>query len=183
MKKLLLSSLLMAIICCANAQTTDSVARKSTLNGDNEIKLNLLYTVLGLPEINYERIIANDMSVGGAVLFGLGDDSNFNFGVIPNFRVYFGGKKASGFFIEANAAILSIKEYNYMVNFDSMGFPTWLKSTEKKSTNFGLGAAAGGKFLTKSGFVGEAYFGLGRIFGNDYEELYPRFGITIGKRF
>ncbi len=181
MKKLLLSGLFMAIISFANAQNADTVARRSTINGNNELKLNLLYTVLGLPEINYERIIGNDMGLGVAVLFGLDDETNFKFGLIPHFRVYFGAKKASGFFIEANAAVLSMREYdyNYMINGSTGTF----SSIEKNFTSFGMGAAAGGKFLTKSGFVGEAYFGLGRIFNNDYDEIYPRLGITIGKRF
>ena len=49
--------------------------------------------------------------------------------------------------------------------------------------NFGLGAAAGAKFLTKNGFVGEIYVGAGRLFGSSDIEVYPRAGITIGKRF
>jgi hypothetical protein len=182
MKKILLSSLLIALFCCAKAQKVDTVAKKSTLNGNNELKLNLIYTVLGLPEINYERIIGSDMGLGVAVLFGVDDNTDINFGVIPHFRIYFGTKKASGFFIEANTAILSLQEYSYSSYLSSSSvYPTG--PTEKNVTSFGLGAAAGGKFLTKSGFVGEAYFGLGRIFGDNYEEVYPRFGITIGKRF
>lgn len=46
-----------------------------------------------------------------------------------------------------------------------------------------MGIAAGGKFLTKNGFVGEIYGGVGRLFGNSNVEAYPRGGITIGKRF
>ncbi len=181
MKKITLFCLLMALSLANYAQKTDTVKRKSTVSGNNELKLNLLYTVLGLPEINYERILGDDMGLGAAVLFGADDDNNFNFAVIPHFRVYFGAKKASGFFVEANAAVVSVRERTYMYYSNTSSISS--ASTYQNSTNLGMGAAAGGKFLTKSGFIGEAYFGLGRIFGNEYEDVYPRLGITLGKRF
>ena len=49
--------------------------------------------------------------------------------------------------------------------------------TYKTETNFGLGAAAGAKFLTKNGFVGEIYAGVGRLFGStSNEDVYKRQG-------
>lgn len=116
------------------------------------------------------------------MLAGVDESTSVNFGVIPHFRFYFGAKKASGFFIEANTAVVSIEEYDYTLNFTSTS-ASFINTAKRNVTAFGLGAAAGGKFLTKSGFVGEAYLGLGRLFGNHDDEFYPRFGITIGKRF
>ncbi len=181
MKKLLLSTILFASILFAHAQEKDAASVKTGgLNGNNELKLNLAYTIGGFPEINYERILKDDMSVGLAVIIGLEQNSEYKFGIIPNYRIYFGGKKANGFFIEGNTAVISSNYDSYYV-YD----PNTYKGNYvdlKTQTNFGLGAAAGAKFLTKNGFVGEVYLGAGRLFGAN-DNAYPRAGITIGKRF
>ena len=178
----------MASAIIVNAQTTDTTAIKSGRNGNNEIKLNLAYTIAGIPEINYERILKDDMSVGLAVLIGLEDDADFSFAIIPNYRIYFGNKKANGFFIEGNAGIIGNRRvyYDYSpLTYTSYppGYQPTFEPIYKTETNFGLGAAAGAKFLTKNGFVGEIYVGAGRLFGSSDIEVYPRAGITIGKRF
>ncbi|MFN8362160.1 MAG: hypothetical protein U0T85_00335 [Cloacibacterium normanense] len=36
-----------------------------------------------------------------------------------------------------------------------------------KLLGFGLGAAAGAKFLTKNNLIGEVYGGVGRVFGDN----------------
>lgn len=180
MKKMILIGLCLASSVFANAQQADTTATKNAgINGNNELKLNLVYTIAGFPELNYERIIKDDMSVGVAVLVGLEKNSEYSFGVMPNYRVYFGSKKANGFFIEANAAVISNRDdyYSYSSSWD------YRNSLYKTETNFGLGAAAGAKFLTKNGFVGEIFLGVGRLFGNSVDDAYPRAGITIGKRF
>lgn len=53
----------------------------------------------------------------------------------------------------------------------------------KIQTRFGLGAATGFKFLTKNGIVGEAYLGVGGLYGSSKIDNYLRSGVTIGKRF
>ncbi|RZL49314.1 MAG: hypothetical protein EOP00_07270 [Pedobacter sp.] len=58
MKKLMLASFLLASTLFANAQKTDSTSTKSGgISGNNELKLNLAYTIGGFPELNYERIL------------------------------------------------------------------------------------------------------------------------------
>lgn len=188
MKKLLLFCLLLASTFFALAQNSATSTEKGGINGNNELKLNLVYTIAGFPEINYERIIKDDMSVGVAVLFGIEKKAEYSFGIIPNYRVYFGDKKANGFFIEANAAIISNREdyYNYdFLAYTSYpaGYQPYVAPIDKIYTNFGLGAAAGAKFLTKNGFVGEVFLGVGRLFGSNSIDAYSRSGITIGKRF
>lgn len=181
MKKSLLT--LFAIVCgfVANAQQDTTSLKSTKINGNNELKLNLIYTIAGFPELNYERILKDDMSVGLAVLVGLDNDVDYSFGVIPNFRIYFGNKKANGFFIEGNAAVMSSNRYSYYYYYDGVNDFSYYR--DQKQTNFGLGAAAGAKFLTKNGFVGEVYLGAGRLFGNSFFDAYARGGITIGKRF
>jgi len=182
MKKFLLSGLLLtSTFCCFAQSKADSASTALGHSGNNEIKINLLMSILGLPEINYERIIEDNMSVGLAAFVGVNNnDLDYNFGFIPNYRLYFGGKKASGFFIEGNMALVSVKDYSRYYYSDN-GYGSFNKENK---LNFGLGAAAGAKFLTKNGFLGEVYLGLGRFLGqNRSVEAYPRIGITLGKRF
>lgn len=183
MKKFLLFSLLLTLTFCALAQRSDTTSTQSNrLTGNNELKLNLAYTIAGFPELNYERIIKDDMSIGIAVLVGLEKDVDYSFGIMPNYRVYFGGKKANGFFIEGNAALISSSLFGRYYKYDyTTNTSTYYE--DKKETDFGLGAAAGAKFLTKNGFVGEVFLGAGRLFGSNNVQAYPRAGITIGKRF
>lgn len=148
----------------------------------NEVKLNLATTIFGsYPEISYERILDSDISVGASAGVGLGDDYFLNFALIPYFRWFFGGshetlqKYGAGFYLEANGAIFSY-EYN---DYDYYGGAFY--SDTAVETGVGLGLAIGWKYLTKNNWVGDFYLGAGRDFAND--GAYPRFGISIGKRF
>jgi len=183
MKKTLLT-LFLAITATMTFAQEDVKSSEEKTNGKNEIRLNLLNTIIGIPEISYERIFKDNTGAGISVLARIDDGLDYNFGVIPYYRIYFGNaKRASGFFIEANAAFMQLDDDKYYVWSDGKGNWSTVPSDHTVSS-FGIGAAAGGKFLTKSGFVGEAYFGLGRLFNkNAGSEAYPRIGITIGKRF
>ncbi len=194
MKKILLMGLILASSLLSYAQKTDTVKKSIQKNaeamghgGNNELKINLLFTVIGAPEISYERLLADNMGVGASVFVGLDKTIDYKFGFIPHFRLYFGAKKANGFFIEGNASIIGFRDYvsyHYEPYPHSSGFYTY--DYDKTSVSFGMGAAAGAKFLTRNGFLGEAYLGVGRRFGdnsNSGVEAYPRIGITIGKRF
>jgi hypothetical protein len=98
---------------------------------------------------------------------------------LPYCRVYFGEKKANGFFIEGNMAMVSQKEqvnyYDFNGNYFGQGY--------NSATSFGFGAAIGFKLLTRGGVTGELYLGAGRLFGDPIDRAYPRCGICIGKRF
>lgn len=143
----------------------------------NEVKLNIATTIFGLyPEISYERIINEDFSVGGSAGIGLNNDYMLKFAITPYARWFFGGssvnlqKYGAGFFIEANASVLSHNDYNSEYNDRNLD-----------DVGAGLGLALGWKYVSKNNWVGEIYGGAGNDFVNDY--AYPRFGITIGKRF
>lgn len=179
MKKITLTCLFAGMISFVQAQTvqTDTITRKMGIKGDNELKINMLMSVLGAPEISYERILDDDMSVGLSVLVGADKSTlDYNFAFTPYYRLYFGAKKASGFFLEANASVASLTD-NYYYYHEGQ----YRRSDNE--VNFGLGVAAGAKFLTKKGWIGEFYSGIGRYFGEKSHEAYPRVGITIGKRF
>jgi len=158
--------------------TTDSQAKSLKVSDDNELRINLLMSIAGLPELNYERFIADNMGVGLAVAFSLDTPENMSFRsiILPYYRLYFGNKKANGFFIEGNMAIVGQNEISYNYYPDGTSY-------SRSSTNFGFGFAAGEKFLTRNGFIGEVYLGLGRLFGESINGAYPRVGVSLGKRF
>ncbi|MDT4872512.1 hypothetical protein FQZ97_1076980 [compost metagenome] len=187
MKKLLFIALILICFLPAFAQKTDTLrttiqkeAEALGHGGNNELKFNLAMAIAGMPEISYERLLEDNMGLGVSVMAGLDKDSEYNFSLTPHFRLYFGQKKANGFFIEGNATVVDFSDR-------SMDYITLKDDIRYKSyTKFGFGAAAGAKFLTRNGFLGEIYMGASRLFGvssaSSYEVI-SRAGITIGKRF
>jgi hypothetical protein len=142
----------------------------------NELKLNLIYTLSGYPEISYERLLTKETGVGVSMGISLDDSSisSQEFNINPYYRFYFGKGEASGFFIETNGAFYSEEAYS---------------SSETKRSHelgLGLGIALGSKFLSNtSGWLGEFHIGGGRNFINNDKigDAYPRFGLSLGKRF
>lgn len=146
----------------------------------HEIRLNLLTAVLGIPEVNYEYFVQDNFGVGIALQAGLEDftDMSYRAGAIPYGRLYFGHMPNSGFFIEGSAGLIYEKFYEtYIIQGQR------LEPQLKKEKNLGLGVAVGYKFLAKNNWVGDIQIGAGRIFGHTDFGAYPRFGISIGKRF
>lgn len=160
MKKLILLFAIFSVITL-NAQETEKPVSK------NEVKLNLGYLLLGLPELSYERILNDDSSVGMSVAFSIDSDVDINYMLTPYYRFFFGKKPSAGFFIEANGAVFSEEYYS------------------KNEVGAGLGVALGGKFISKNNWTGELLLGAGRTLANskNTSEAYPRIGVTIGKRF
>ena len=116
--------------------------------------------------MTYERTINEESAFGLNVVIPFDDDINdgLNYYISPYYRFYFGNKYAAGFFVE--------------------GFDTTVK--EDNITDFALGIGLGGKWITKSGFIGELNLGFGRnLFNSDrYDyEIIGKVGITLGYRF
>lgn len=174
MKKLILFSLLVvSISISANAQ-----------EAKNEAKVNLLGLIIGLPDISYERLLNDKMGIGLTLGMGLKNgkqyQDDYRYVVLPYYRYYLGNKYASGFFLEAHASVISAKKY----------LKEELKDQEKFESYYGLGAAIGVKLFNKEGFLAESYAGLGHQLNVDNEDmhhkshqLYPRIGVSLGKRF
>lgn len=171
MKKILLISASL-IFGIAQAQS-DNV--KQEIN--NELRFNALYTIFSFPEVSYERTLSDESSFGISAAVALDADINFTYLISPFFRIYLQDKKrAAGFFIEANAGLFSQSTEYY-----SLG-GGYIETNNE--FGYGLGLALGKKFLTKNNFVVEILAGLGRNFNNsDYYQLYPRVGLSMGKRF
>lgn len=155
---------------------------KNTSENFNEVKINGLYLVLGAFDVTYERTINEESAFGLNVFIPFDDDINndVNYYISPYYRFYFGNKYAAGFFVEGFGMLNSTNEYNFSNNgFDPV--------TEKENiTDFALGIGLGGKWITKSGFVGELNLGFGRnLFNSDrYDyEIIGKVGISLGYRF
>lgn len=189
MKKILILLFTLSVVGITFGQEQD----KELIFKKNELSLNLPIAIFAsFPEITYERIMAEDFSIGASVGFSLKGKDNDNFANMkflfsPYARWYFGGstesmqKYASGFFIEANGALVSAEKN--VVFSTAIGAPLGSKERKEADTyvGFGLGVAVGWKYVTKNDWVGQIYMGLGKVFSES--EAYPRIGITIGKRF
>ncbi len=74
------------------------------------------------------------------------------------------------------------KDEDYII-YDSVINPNGMH-IEEDHTNFAVGISAGGKFVTKRGFVAEIYLGIGRdLLGGSTIEVVGRGGISFGYRF
>lgn len=147
--------------------------------GKNELKLNGLYLLIGFPEITYERVLNEESALGISIAFSTEDVFDIDFMAIPYYRVYFGGKPAAGFFVEGNAALYAVDYY------ETTYYDDYSKRKNINELGAGLGLAVGAKFMTKSGWVFEIFGGAGRNFisADEVGDVYPRFGLTVGKRF
>ena len=183
MKKIsaIVSLFIISSLFCLKAQ--------NDLANRHEFKLNLGTSVfMAFPELSYEYIVSDDMTVGAALGFGFDtkEYDPYRFRATPFLRWFFGRMQqpAAGFFIEANAAMgtQDIYTYNYT---PSTNTNSYLK--DKSMFTAGLGLTVGWKYLSKNNWVGDLFLGAGRNFVHDKEydnvSIYPRLGISIGKRF
>lgn len=179
MKKTLLCSLAL-LFCYATSFSQNETEPSTSTQNFNELKLNGLYLVLGAFDVTYERTINEESAFGLNVFLPFDDDVNddINYYISPYYRFYFGNKYAAGFFVEGFGMLNSTNEYNYLIGSNT--------SRKENITDFALGIGLGGKWITKSGFIGELNLGFGRnLFNNDrYDyEIIGKVGITIGYRF
>ena len=146
----------------------------------HELKLNLLTSVFAFPEVSYEYILSNDITLGAAMRLGFDKEDGIGFNTIPFVRWFLrreDQQPATGLFLEVNAALGT----QYV--FD-------IKTTFEKEAMFaaGVGLAVGCKYLWKNNWTGELFLGLGNNFIYDKEiesnlSEYLRIGLCIGKRF
>ncbi len=149
----------------------------------NEVKLNLLFTSLGLFETTYERSLNKKSSIGitGLYVFSKKNDEDTNFLISPFYRRYFGERYASGFFIEGFGTFGSTDGKQLT---DINGNITLNEGSDVLDLSLGL--SIGGKWITKSGIVFEVLVGMGaNLFNSDKtdHDVINRRAISIGYRF
>ena len=169
-----IKQILIAFLILFTALNTRAQDKEETNKNNHELKINII-ALLGISELSYEYLIDDNHAVGVSLTIPLSHSYDFNFQITPNYRKYYGEKRAAGFFIEGNSAFFSQKERK----------ATIISNEAKAGLGFGLGVAAGAKFLIQKNFIAEIYIGAGaNIIGNAYLfGMYPRAGISIGKRF
>ena len=148
-----------SLLCTAGL----TLGQKVMPEARNEIKINGFYTLAGIPEISYERILSTETSVGICAALASQPDVEWQLGITPYFRWFFSKEAGEGFFFESNGAV-------YVDDWGDEGA--------------GVGFAMGYKMTNASGWVGEIYAGAGRNFltGRYSYGAYPRLGFCIGRR-
>lgn len=149
---------------------------------NNEIRLNVIAPLSGAVEVNFERHLNKNSSLGIAAFFVYDHtkDEDTNYYISPYYRYYFGKKYASGFFVEGFGAFTSI-DGKKIYSADNLTF------TENKDVyDVALGAGLGYKLVTKKGFVFEANAGYGKLlFNADKTDhgVMAKYGLSVGYRF
>lgn len=155
----------------------------------NELKVNALMLVVGMPEFTYERLLNEESGVGVSVAFALIDEIETKFTLSPYYRFYFGKKPAAGFFVEGFGMLNLIDVEDELYYEYDNETDTYTTLEGDKYLDFALGFGIGAKWMTKSGFLFEINSGIGRnLFNNDKNDYYDhtfvgKGGIILGYRF
>lgn len=169
------------MLCFLSIQLLGSTVlfgQENNLDKEHEFHLNMGSFINGAPEISYYYLLNDESSLGVALRVATDKDNEYRFLISPNYRIFFGKKPAAGFFVGSNMAVFS--RYEQLPAF----FGT-RSNYDRTEIGFGVGLEIGGKFITKSGWIGELFMGIGRNFVNTdiIGDYYPRVGVSIGKRF
>ncbi len=177
MKKILLFVLMCAGIHSVQAQETESIAQNDLMIGPFEL-------IIG-PALNvsYERLINSDAGIGLNGLFVLEDGDGLRSQVSPFYRMYFGKKYASGFFIEGFVPITTTQDTRYKLSVSPQGYYSETYLTDKNTT-VGVGLGIGGKWVARRNIVFEVSSGVARRFGKaDVTKITAKGMLGIGYRF
>lgn len=179
MKKLILFVVFAAGFLTVNAQEVDTEKQ-------NDIMISPIELIAG-PALNisYERLLSNDSGIGinAIMLFNNNDeDSGITSQISPYYRMYFGKKYASGFFVEGFAPITTSNNGTYYYNAGPGYYDT--SFTPEKNTTIGVGIGFGGKWVAKRNIVFEASAGIARRFGSgNFDKITGKGMLGIGYRF
>ena len=148
-----------------------SQAQEPTKNR-TEVKVNMLSIALGAIDLEFERTINENSSVGITFVNKLFEYDGFNFfdydsSISGFYRHYFGKKYASGLFLEGYGMFQTEKDF--------LG---------RRRGDFLLGIGTGYKHVFNNGIIFQANLGAGRNLTNNGGEKYlGKVGITFGYRF
>ena len=183
MKKIFLVVVLLFSFFVTKAQN-----KKDTILNPYEKKNELILDLVGPSfaggiNVSYERHL-NKKSSLGITLFYIYDntkETDMNYSISPYYRMYFGKKYASGFFVEGFGMIHSTDGKKIYDTVEKLTF------TENPNViNFSIGAGLGWKGVAKSGFTYGANLGMGITFLNadktDHDHV-AKFSLNVGYRF
>ncbi len=182
MKKILLCAGILVSALQINAQEAES---KLTSERQNDIMISPI-ELIAAPVLNlsYERLLGENSGLGVNGMFYLGNDDDAKFSQFSAYyRMYFGKKYASGFFVEGFVPVTTTDESYYVYD----GNYNYISSSDKNKTTVGIGVGFGGKWVAKKNIIFEASAGVARRFGNDDEFDFTRITgkgmLGIGYRF
>lgn len=164
MKKFLFVMALFAAALNLQAQeTADGSVRQ------NDILVSPI-ELIAIPMLNisYERLLNENSGIGINGMFYFGNDADDDYRlnqISPYYRMYFGRKYASGFFVEGFVPITMTKDTYY----DFYAGPGYISQQprEENNTTIGIGIGFGGKWVARKNVVFEASTGIARRFGMD----------------
>lgn len=181
MKRLLLIA---SLVFAVSAQAQEDASERQ-----NDIMISPIELIAG-PALNisYERLLNKDSGIGVnvAVLLDNNDEGDgLQSQISPYYRMYFGKKYASGFFVEGFIPITMSNDSVYIPYMGSGYYSSTYKY--EKNTTIGAGIGFGGKWVARRNIVFEASMGIARRFGmsSEYEDT-PITGkgmLGIGYRF
>ena len=175
MKKILFVIVLLTLTTTFSQEKEEEYPQD--IHKKQEWKINALTLIAGKwLDVSYEYLINEESSFGVNGAYELGNETDFEYSLTPYYRRYFSDKFARGFFVEGFGMLFSAKDSGFFGNIENA--PT--------ETGFALGISAGGKFVSKNGFITELFLGFGRNLietENNTNEVIGRIGISLGYRF
>jgi len=166
MKKLLWAAAFVAGFINIHAQETSGERQ-------NDVMVSPIELIAGSAlNVSYERLLNKDSGLGINVILLLenGDSGDgIQTQISPYYRMYFGKKYASGFFVEG---FVPITLSNDSIYIPYVG-PGYYDSSYRyeKNTTIGAGIGFGGKWVARKNIVFEASIGIARRFGMSKEYI------------
>ncbi|SFJ82651.1 DUF3575 domain-containing protein [Myroides guanonis] len=150
----------------------------------NELILDLIGPLLsGGINASYERHLNKKSSLGVTLcyIYDNTKETDMNYSISPYYRMYFGKKYASGFFVEGFGMVHSTDGKKIYDTVEKLTF------TENPSViNLTIGVGLGWRGVAKSGFTYGANLGMGITFLNadktDHDHV-AKFSLNVGYRF
>ncbi len=163
--------------------------QEEIFNKRSELRINALALLAGPAlDISYESNISSSSGLGGSLFLNFSGDNygSQNFSLSPFYRFYFFDLKdygARGFFVETFTSFASVESYD-RYSGDLPG-GNYTEPEQENLFQWSLGFAAGRKWINRAGFSFEFFLGLGRYLLNtdNMDEVHPRIGASLGKRF
>lgn len=137
-----------------------------------EVKLNGLAIAIGAIDLELERTLNENSSIGISFFTKYSDTDGYTYldydsGFSGFYRYYLGEKYAQGIFFEGFGMYHNTRDFRGDLQ-----------------TNFLLGVGLGYKHVFKNGIILQANFGIGRnLFDSGQDEINGKIGISIGYRF
>ena len=163
----------------------------------NEVSLNILnLLIFGAMDVTYERVISDHSTVGAAIFSKVfnkneGEDGDLSkaytkdFSLTGKFKYFIKeDKNAWGLYAEAFTMFSDGNNDKDVEVIDDETGETRQVEVSLEYTDLAIGFGAGGKYITRQGFLLDLSFGLGRnLFHRDSPDIIILPTLNLGYRF